>query len=108
MPFWERMYADLWEPLHGGSYYPGPKADCLFGVLYQMGIYPDVTMLPLAKEYRFGSRDQMFGFFHNRFGATTPEQERVVDEYIVPQIRKQGDEVVISGDSTFAHIRWKK
>jgi SAM-dependent methyltransferase len=108
MPFWERMYADLWEPLHGTPYYSGPKADCLFGVLFQMGIYPDVAMLPLSKEYRFKTKDEMSVFFRRRFGAMTPEQERLVDEYVVPQIRKQGDEVVISGDSTFAHIRWKK
>ncbi len=108
MPFWERMYADLWESLHGRPYYSGPKADCLFGVLYQMGIYPDVTMLPLSKEYRFGSRDEMTAFFRKRFGAKTPEQERILDEYISPKIRTEGDEMVISGDSTFAHLWWKK
>lgn len=108
MPFWERMYADLWEPLHGMPYHPGPKADCLFGVLYQMGIYADVTMLQLSKEYRFGKRDEMTAFFRKRFGAKTPGQERIVDEYVAPRIRKQGNEVVIAGDSTFAHIRWKK
>ena len=108
MPFWERMYADLWEPLHGSPYHAGPKADCLFGVLYQMGIYPDVTMLPLSKEYRFGSRDEMLGFFRKRFGAGTPAKERIVDAYVTPLIRQQGDEVVISGNSTFAHVRWKK
>jgi hypothetical protein len=108
MAFWERMDADLWEPLHGRPYHPGPKADCLFGVLYQMGIYPDVTMLPMAKEYRFGNRDEMLSFFRKRFGAKTPEQERIVDDYVTPQIREQGDEVVIAGDSTLAHIRWKK
>jgi len=108
MPFWERMYADLWEPLHGTPYYSGPKADCLFGVLCQMGIYPDVKMLPLAKEYRFRSRVEMLVFFRNRFGAKTPEQERMVDRYIAPLIREPGDDVVISGDSTFAHIWWKK
>ncbi len=108
MPFWERMYADLWEPLHGRPYYSGPKADCLFGVLYQMGIYADVTMLPLSKEYRFGNRGEMLAFFRKRFGAKTPEQERIVDDYIAPQIHRQDNEYVISGDSTFAHIRWKK
>ena len=108
MPFWERMYADLWEPLHGTPYYAGPKADCLFGVLYQMGIYADVQMLPLQKEYRFKNLDEMSVFFKQRFGAKTPEQERKVDDYITPLIRKQGEEVVISGDSTFAHIWWKK
>ena len=108
MPFWERMYSDLWEPLHGTAYYSGPKTDCLFGVLYQMGIYPDVTMLPLSKEYRFGNRGEMLSFFRKRFGAKTPEQERIVDAYVIPRIQQQGNEVVISGDSTFAHIQWKK
>jgi SAM-dependent methyltransferase len=108
MPFWEQMYADLWHLLHGSPYHPGPKADCLFGVLYQMGIYADVKMLPLKKEYRFGSRDEMFAFFRKRFGATTTEQQRIVDDYVNPLIRIQGNEVVISGDSTFAHIWWKK
>jgi SAM-dependent methyltransferase len=108
MPFWERMYADLWEPLHGTPYYAGPKADCLFGVLCQMGIYPDVSMIPGTKEYRFGRREKMLGFFHKRFGAKTPEQERIVDAYVIPRIRQQGDEVVIAGDSTFAHLSWKK
>jgi SAM-dependent methyltransferase len=108
MPFWERMYADLWEPLHGNPYYSGPKADCLFGVLYQMGIYANVQMMPLKKEYRFGDRNEMLAFFRKRFGAKTPEQERIVDDYVSPLIRQRGDEVVISGDSTFAHIWWKK
>jgi SAM-dependent methyltransferase len=108
MPFWERMYADLWEPLHGRPYYSGPKADCLFGVLYQMGIYPDVTILPLAKEYRFGDGEEMLAFFRKRFGVLTPKQEQIVDTYVTPRIQQQGNEVVISGDSTFAHIRWKK
>jgi SAM-dependent methyltransferase len=107
MPFWERMYADLWEPLHGSTYHAGPKADCLFGVLYQMGIYPDVTMLPLAKEYRFGNREEMLGFFRKRFGAKTPDEQKVVDEYVTPMMRTEGNAVVISGNSTFAHLRWR-
>jgi SAM-dependent methyltransferase len=108
LPFWERMYADLWEPLHGRPYYAGPKVDCLFGVLYQMGIYADVRMLPLKKEYRFGKRDEMLAFFRKRFNAKTPEQVRIVNDYINPLVRIQGGDVVISGSSTFAHIWWQK
>jgi len=108
MPFWERMYADLWMPLHGHPHYPGPKADCLFGVLYQMGIFPDVTMMPMGKEYRFADRDGMIAFFCRRFGAATPVQKKVVEGYIGPMIRAEGHEVVISGMSTLAHVWWKK
>jgi SAM-dependent methyltransferase len=108
MPFWERMYADLWEPLHGLPYHSGPKADCLFGVLYQMGIYANVEMLPLKKEYRFTTTDEMTAFFRRRFNVTKPEQERVLDDYLTPLVRTEGSEIVISGDSTFAKIWWKK
>jgi len=108
MPFWERMYADLWEPLHGSPYHSGPKADCLFGVLYQMGIYANVEMLPLKKEYRFTTRDEMTAFFRRRFNVTKPEQEQVLDDYLKPLVRTEGSEIVVSGDSTFAKIWWKK
>ena len=108
MPFWEKMYADLWEPLHGSKYNTGPKADCLFGVLYQMGIYANVDMLPLNKEYRFATQDEMITFFKKRFKAKNPVQERIVSDYIRPLIRREGNEIVVSGDSTFAKIWWKK
>jgi hypothetical protein len=108
MPFWEKMYADLWEPLHGGTYYSGPKADCLFNVLYQMGIYANVEMMPLSKEYRFGSREEMERFFNQRFGAESPEQKEIVKKYLILLARTDGHEIVISGESTFAKIWWTK
>jgi len=107
-PFWERMYGDLWESLHGNPYHAGPNADCLFNVLYQMGIYANVEMLPLQKEYRFSTSREMMAFFRRRFNVQTVAQERVMVEYITPLIRQEGSEVVISGDSTFAKIWWKK
>ena len=33
------------------------------------GFYPDVEMMPLAKEYRFSSREEMERFFNQRFDA---------------------------------------
>jgi SAM-dependent methyltransferase len=107
MPFWERMYADLWQPLHGSTYYPGPKTDCLFEVLYEAGIYANVEMMPLTKEYRFSSRDEMTAFFRGRFRVETPEQERVLDAYLAPLVRQADNEVVISGNSTYAKIWWE-
>jgi SAM-dependent methyltransferase len=107
LPFWERMYADLMIPLHGRPYYPGPKADCLWNVLYQAGIYADVRMLPLDKEYRFPSRGEMTAFFKKRFGVTTAGQERVLETYLSGLIHPEGNDVVISGTSTFAKIWWK-
>jgi SAM-dependent methyltransferase len=108
LPFWERMYADLVMPLHGRPYYSGPKADCLWNVLYQAGIYANVEMLPLDKEYRFPSRGEMTEFFKRRFGVTAQAQEQVLDAYLSRLIRTDGEDVVITGESTFAKIWWKK
>jgi SAM-dependent methyltransferase len=107
-PFWERMYVDLWEPFHGTVYYPGPKADCLFAVLYQMGIYANVEMLPLQKEYRFTTMDELLAFFKCRFNVTTAQQESMLVDYLTPRVRNAGNKFVMSGDSTFAKIWWKK
>ncbi len=108
LPFWERMYTDLILPLHGIPYCPGPKADCLWNVLDQSGIYANVEMLPLDKEYRFSSSSEMTTFFRKRFDAKTPEQERILDAYLSPLMHTESEEVVISGESTFAKIWWKK
>jgi len=107
-PFWERMYFDLWPKLHGETYHTGPKVDCLFNVLYQMGIYPNVEMLPLQKEYRFSTGREMLAFFRKRFAVKTPGQKRVLNKYLAPLIRKEGDEVVISGNSKLAKVWWKR
>ncbi len=108
LPFWERMHADLALPLHGSPYYPGPKADCLWNVLYQTGIYANVEMLPLDKEYRFPSLEEMTAFFKKRFGVTTEQQERVLESYLSTLVRQDGADFVISGNSTFAKIWWRK
>ena len=107
-PFWERMYINLWPGLHGGQYSPGPKADCVFNVLYQMGILPNVEMLPLGKEYRFASREEMTAFFRRRFGIKTARQRKVLDTYLAPLMRDDGHDVVISGNSMLAKIWWIK
>jgi len=107
-PFWEKMYDDLWVQLHGSPYHTGPKADCLYNVLYQMGVYANVEVLPLDKEYRFGSEKEMTAFFRRRFHATSQKQKAVLDNYLASLIVDYGDGVVISGDSKFAKIWWKK
>jgi len=107
-PIWEKMYVDLWPALHDERYYPGPKADCLFNVLYQMEIYPNIEMLPLDKVYRFSTRKKMMEFFQNRFAAKTKKQRKVLDEYLSPLTRTKDNQVVISGNSLLAKVWWKK
>ena len=106
-PFWEKSYSVTWPALHGVPFSPGPKADCLFAVLYQMGIYPDVEMRVLDKHYRFSSRDEMYDHFRSRFGVENPGQERVMREYLEGVAKEEGGSLTISGDSVYAWIHWE-
>ncbi|MDD5685195.1 MAG: methyltransferase domain-containing protein [Methanoregulaceae archaeon] len=107
MPFWERNYSEVWPKMHGSSYHPGPKVDCLFMLLCQMGIYPDVTMMPLDKEYRFSRPEEMFDHFRARFGVTTDHQEDVMRRHLLAKARRENGCLVLSGDTTYARISWR-
>ena len=106
MPFWERNYYEVWPELHGSEYYPGPKVDCLFMVLCQMGIYPDVRMMILDKEYRFSDMEEMFNHFRSRFGVTTDHQEDVMRRYLLGKARELDGEFILSGDTVYAKLSW--
>jgi SAM-dependent methyltransferase len=106
-PFWEKSYLATWPALHGTPFSPGPKADCLFMVLYQMGIYPDVQMRVLDKRYRFSSRDEMYDHFRSRFGVGNQDQERVMREYLDGVAHEEEGSLTISGDSVYAWIHWE-
>lgn len=106
MPFWERNYYEIWPELHGSEYYPGPKVDCLFMVLTQMGIYPDVRMMTLDKEYRFSDPEEMFNHFRSRFGVTTDQQEDVMRRYLLLKAKDEDGALTLSGDTVYAKLSW--
>jgi SAM-dependent methyltransferase len=106
MPFWERNYCRIWPALHGSPYRAGPKVDCLWMVLFQMGIYPGVKMMTLDKSYRFVTKDEMYDHFRGRFGVEGPVKEKIMKNYLDSIIREENGAVTISGDSTYAKIWW--
>lgn len=107
MPFWERNYFEVWPEMHGNRYHPGPKVDCLFMLLCQMGIYPDVTMMPLDKEYRFSRPEEMFDHFRTRFGVTTDNQEDVMVRHLLAKARQEDGMYILSGETIYARLSWK-
>lgn len=108
MPFGERISVDLWEKLHGTAYYPGPKTDLLYQVLYEAGIYANVEIFPFDKAYRFLSRNEMQEFFRHRFEITTPGQEEILFRYLEQFVTTDGDEIVVGLRSHYAKIWWEK
>lgn len=106
MPFWEKNYYKIWPALHGSPFIAGPKVDCLWMVLFQMGIYPGVKMMTLDKSYRFAAKEEMYDHFRGRFGVEGPEMEKIMRNYLDSIARVENGTVTISGDSTYAKIWW--
>ena len=107
-PFWEKMYDELWEPLHGSPYYPGRRPTASSMCCTRWASMRTWRYCRSTRSDRFMSREEMVVFFRRRFSVTTPEQERVLADYLTPLVHQDGPDFVISGDSTFAKIWWKK
>lgn len=107
-PLWERIYLALWEDLHGAPYHPGPRADCLFNVLYDMGIYANVLMRPLESTTTFSTLEDAVEHFAPRMGVETGEQQETLREYFRAHLVRRADGFVLAGSSTYAAIWWQK
>ena len=107
-PLWERLYIALWEDLHGAPYHPRPKADCLFNVLYGMGIYANVLMRPFEDSTSFPAIGDAVEHFAPRMSVETPRQRAVLRDYLHEHLVQKGDGLALAGSSTYAAIWWQK
>ncbi len=107
-PPWEQLYLALWEDLHGAPYHPRPKADCLFNVLYGMGIYANVLMRPMDERTLFATVEDAVDHFAPRMSVETPRQREVLRDYFRRHLLRQDDGLTLVGRSTYAAIWWRK
>lgn len=107
-PLWEQVYLALWEDLHGAPYRPRPKADCLFNVLYGMGIYANVLMRPMDDTVAFATVEDAVDHFAPRMSAETPRQRAIIRDYFSEHLIGQDGVLVLPGTSTYAALWWRK
>ncbi len=107
-PPWEQRYIALWEDLHGAPYHPRPKADCLFNVLYGMGVYADVQMHPIEEITLFSTTEEVIDHLSPRMGVETAEQREILRDYLREHLVPQDGRLALSGRSTYAAIWWRK
>ena len=103
---WERLYRDLWPRLHGRPYRPGPKADVIFNLLYQMGIYPDVTVFPFRSVLRFAALDEALEEFGHRLGVDDPHTSPPLRAVLEAQLQRDGNDLVLPHAATCVRFSW--
>ena len=81
-PLTARLNMDLWPQLHGAEFPGEPTAECLWQVLYDMGIYANLVVEPGCEPAYFATVDDAVRGFYQRLNCTTPEQEKALREVL--------------------------
>ena len=105
-PAWVRVSRDLWPRLYDREYPEEPLADCLWQVLYEMGIYANVTT-ERKNDTEYRSVDEIVREYYQRLNCTDGTQEEILKTYFSEKLRPHGKGFVLDGASYSAHIWWK-
>lgn len=104
---WDVRNRELWSKLHGKDYLVAPKSDLLFGVLYQMGIYPDVTTFGLKHKLRFSSFEEALDYLRPQYQVTTDQQESILRDYLDMNLIKEEGSFLLRNDSVRVKMSWE-
>jgi len=107
-PSLSRGNIDLWPLLHGEPYRYEPTADILWNVLYQLGIYANLTIDSKRVGQKFAGLDEMRQDYYTRLVAKTEEQKEIVNTYLDKHVVRTEKGYVFPGTSMTAHIWWEK
>ena len=99
---------DLWPKVHGVPYNYEPMADCLFMVLLQLGIYPNLEVLASDHRHRYLTIGDATADFHRRMGCTDDHQDKIIRDYLRTKLTMIGSEFQLRGSSQGAKIWWSK
>ena len=108
MSTWGNMWKELWPWLHGRDYISGPMSDVLYNVLYQMGIYPNITTFRMEHDQRYATLDEAVVELASQAQAKTEEQKAVLREYLEKAMKWEDGAFVLSGSSIRVKMWWEK
>lgn len=107
LPSWAQMMQDLWPELHGREYYPTPLADCLWNVLYEMGIYANLEVMEPAPPVFYESVVQAARTIAKQFECTEEWQDKIIHEYLTKNVSITPDgRILAGGEHRSATIWW--
>ena len=99
-----------WTALRGGERLPDPDYLPIYNILYQIGIYADVRILPTRLSWPFATVDDAVEFCLDYLRMDdTPENHSLVRAYLAPELQKTDDHVQLTATaSKVALISWSK
>lgn len=103
---WDKEANHLWPLLHQKPYFPIPKCDVVFNLLYQMGIYAHVQPIHSVNTITYNSYQDALEDYKQRFEVNTREQENLLQEYLSTQIDQQNGQISLTSTHNGMKIWW--
>jgi len=104
-PAWARVSRDLWPRLHGREYPGEPLAGDLWQVLYEMGIYANLST-EQKKATAYQTAGEAVHEYFQRLNCSTGAQEEILNAYFSRVLLPCSEGFVLGGASYSAHIWW--
>jgi ubiquinone/menaquinone biosynthesis C-methylase UbiE len=104
---WDIHFKEIWPLLHSKVYYPEPKCNIIFNLLYQMGIYPNVEVFNHRLNQRFSSLPEALDALRSQYRIETESQEVIFRDYLSGLLEKENGSLVLPGFTIRVKIWWK-
>lgn len=104
---WDMHSRKLWPSLHGCEYQPAPKCNVLYNVLYDMEIYPNVSVFPFEHIHRYANFEEAVEDFKSYYNVTSDSQETVLRDYLEGILEPDNGNLIQRGWSTRVKMWWE-
>ena len=106
-PSWEVLDRTLFPCVQGIHYAALPKCELLIRVLRQMGIRPDIAILPYVHVDRFATLDEAVEHFRRRYAVPPGAQGEAIRACLSGRLRREGDALVLRSRATCLRLHWE-
>lgn len=103
---WDKEAAVLWPLLHCKEHVPVPKSDLLFGVLCEMGIYPEVRVIHTSAQYTYPSIEAAVTEYALRYEIETNTQRQLLQKYLTETLAVTDGQFVQQQKKTGMRLSW--
>lgn len=104
---WEQTIRDLWPHYHEEKYSPGPKADILYQVLYEMGIFADVSVFRESPVEENMSIDEIVSDYASRIGVQERSDLSYIEKYFRELEPGNNESIRLKGELISVIFSWK-
>lgn len=107
VPSWEQIKLDLYPIIKKQEYMPLPKCDIIYNVLYELGIYPDITVLKdTCFNREFNDMNSTVEDLKKRLDVTCDSFNDILIDYIKKHYISKDNKLIFMDNTKYIKVSW--